>query len=202
MKRSSDKQRLFHDMQEHPEGYSDEQLEAMMADLDSEPDTDEAWKRFETRVAQRKGSRTFKLFFTSLPIVYKIAAIIVLSAFLGGLSFAGYHLVSSAKKRGTTETPIMERKAIVPDSVATPDTIIRFANVRLDSILTIVSSHYGNHIVFRDTTVRALRLYTTWKSTQSLTEFAETLNEFDGLKLVQKNDTLIVESDENEEERK
>ena len=35
-----DDKKLFFDMQEHPENYSDEQLEAMMAELDKEPDTE------------------------------------------------------------------------------------------------------------------------------------------------------------------
>ena len=38
-----DEKQLFFDMQEHPERYSDEQLEAMMAELDKEPDTEAAW---------------------------------------------------------------------------------------------------------------------------------------------------------------
>ena len=41
-----DMQRLFLDMQEHPENYSDEQLERMMTDIDRESDTDAAWQRF------------------------------------------------------------------------------------------------------------------------------------------------------------
>ena len=44
---SDEQRRLFLDMQEHPENYSDEQLEAMMDDLDSELDAQAAWKRFE-----------------------------------------------------------------------------------------------------------------------------------------------------------
>lgn len=40
-----DDKKLFFDMQEHPENYSDEQLEAMMAELDKEPDTEAAWQK-------------------------------------------------------------------------------------------------------------------------------------------------------------
>ena len=45
MKTSLEKKRLFLDMQEHPESYSDEQLEAMMADLDRQPDAEAVWER-------------------------------------------------------------------------------------------------------------------------------------------------------------
>ena len=44
---NDDHKRLFLDMQEHPENYSDEQLEAMMDDLDSDLDAQAAWERFE-----------------------------------------------------------------------------------------------------------------------------------------------------------
>ena len=44
MKPLDDKQ-LFFDMQEHPERYSDEQLEAMMAELDKEPDAETEWQK-------------------------------------------------------------------------------------------------------------------------------------------------------------
>lgn len=40
-----DDKTLFFDMQEHPENYSDEQLEAMMAELDKEPDIEAAWQK-------------------------------------------------------------------------------------------------------------------------------------------------------------
>ena len=37
---------LYFDMQEHPERYTDEQVEAMMDELDREPDTEQAWQEW------------------------------------------------------------------------------------------------------------------------------------------------------------
>ena len=49
MKHSDDKRRLFFDMQEHPENYSDEALEQMMAELDRETDAEAAWRHMTER---------------------------------------------------------------------------------------------------------------------------------------------------------
>ena len=38
--------KMFLDMQEHPEKYSDQQIEAMMDELDQTADTETAWRRF------------------------------------------------------------------------------------------------------------------------------------------------------------
>ena len=40
-------QRLFLDMQEHPENYSDELLEDVMDNIDRKSDTEAAWQRFK-----------------------------------------------------------------------------------------------------------------------------------------------------------
>jgi len=53
------KKQMFHDMQEHPENYSDEQIEAMMDDLDRLPDVDAAWQKFQ-RTEQSSSHRWFK----------------------------------------------------------------------------------------------------------------------------------------------
>ena len=56
--RLEENKRLFLDMQEHPENYSDEQLEAMMDHIDRVPDVDGAWERFEKRemAVRKRGS--------------------------------------------------------------------------------------------------------------------------------------------------
>ena len=70
---NTDKQ-MFLDMQEHPESYSDEQLETMMTELDREPDVEAAWEKLE-----RKEKPT-----PNLGLFHRIAAIFLLAAFLGG----------------------------------------------------------------------------------------------------------------------
>ena len=55
-----DDKKLFFDMQEHPENYSDEQLEAMMAELDKEPDTEAAWQKTLSRPLPCRERREYK----------------------------------------------------------------------------------------------------------------------------------------------
>ena len=40
------KKQMFLDMQEHPEKYTEEQIEVMMDDLDQMPDVESAWQKF------------------------------------------------------------------------------------------------------------------------------------------------------------
>jgi hypothetical protein len=79
------------------------------------------------------------------------------------------------------------------------DTIFRFENIRLDSILAVVSRHYERQVVFHSKQPQQLRLYITCHTTQTLDEFVETMNMFDGFRIVQDFDTLHVESDEKKE---
>ncbi len=45
MKHLENNKRLFLDMQEHPEKYSDEQMETMMDDIDRVVDAEDVWQR-------------------------------------------------------------------------------------------------------------------------------------------------------------
>ena len=49
MKPSDDKKTRFLDMQQHPENYTDKQLEAMMAELDQPVDAEAAWEEFSKK---------------------------------------------------------------------------------------------------------------------------------------------------------
>lgn len=49
MKTSDDKNRIFQDMQQYPEKYTDEQIEALMDEIDQEPDVDAAWNEFSDK---------------------------------------------------------------------------------------------------------------------------------------------------------
>jgi len=192
-----DDKRLFLDMQEHPENYSDEQLEQMMAELDKEPDTEAAWKRFE-----KKNKKSY----SSLPTLHfsfdRIAAVFLVAAFLGVLSFAGYRAFSgshgTSRNQVEADTTTVKTQRFVYE-VHDGDTIFRFENIRLDSILAVVSRHYGRQVVFRDKAPQHLRFYMTCHTTQSLDEFVEMLNMFEGFKLSQKFDILFVDSDEKKE---
>ena len=76
---------------------------------------------------------------------------------------------------------------------------LRFDDVRLDSILTVVSAHYGKAVSFRDEEPRSMKLITTWNPDESLKAFIDHLNMFDYIHLTLWNDTIFVEQTSGEE---
>lgn len=211
MNPSYDKHLLL-DMQEHPERYSDEQLEQAMAELDREPDTALAWQLFNEKTgttndesaADGTPNSHFSPF-TSHFSLRRIAAILVAFMFLGFMSLAGYHFVS-----GWHRTPEVQAKADTTEvvrqrftyDVQDGDTIFRFENIRLDSILSVVGRHYGREVVFMDNAPKHLRLYITCRTSQKLNDFVETLNVFDGFRITQEFYTLYIEPEETKEDKR
>ena len=192
MRTSMEKKRLFLDMQEHPENYSDEQLEAMMADLDRKPDTESAWERVG------KNSSLFILHSS----FQRYAAAFLLAAFLGVLSFAGYRAIRGMHETAPNKVMADSLEARKPSfmyEIQNGDTIFRFEDIRLDSILTIVGSHYHRQVVFRDKASKGLRLHMTCHTTNTLDDFIELMNMFEGFKISQNFDTLFVDSDVKKE---
>lgn len=196
-------------MMEQPELYSEEQWHDILCDDEcrelyalmaltrgtidaertkvSDEDVDEAWKRAEMK------NRKYKLLF-----IRKIAAVFIVFAFLGGIAFAAYHVLSHRQTPPTDVSTFNPQPSTLNTEA---DSLIRFTDIRLDSILTVVGSHYGREVCFRDTMVCALRLHTTWNRTQPLDSLVVTLNEFEVLKLTDEQDTLFVESIAEEVER-
>ena len=205
----NDKQTLL-DMQEHPERYSDEQLEQVMAELDKEPDAEAAWQKTLSRPLPCRERSSLRCQLYSLLSLQgrgrervRIAAIFVAAAFLGLMSLAGYRVFSDWNKapqvpvQADTTTVVKQRFYY---DVMDGDTIFHFENIRLDSILAVVSRHYNRQVVFHSKQPQQLRLYITCHTTQTLDEFVETLNMFDGFRLIQYFDTLHVESYERKED--
>ena len=208
MKRLDDKHLLM-DMQEHPENYSDEQLERMMAELDKEPDTEAAWKKTlsnsplkgENKKLPFQGNSHSSLF-TLHSSLRRVAAVFVAIAFLGIMSLAGYRAfffkTTTDNRPQTTDTTAIKTERFYVD-VQDGDTIFRFENIRLDSILAVVSRHYERQVIWGDKDLARLRFYITCRTSHTLREFVEMMNMFDGLRIMQVLDILYVESDEKKE---
>ena len=202
MNPSYDKEQLL-DMQEHPERYSDQQLEQAMAELDREPDTEAAWQKTLSNSPLKGERKTYLRKASPLGEVWRGAAVFIAVMFLGLMSLAGYRLVNGWHK--TPQAPVQADTTEVETQrfyyeVMDGDTTFCFENIRLDSILAVVGRHYNRQVVFHDKQPQQLRLYITCHTTQTLAEFVETLNMFDGFRLIQDFDTLHVESDERKEE--
>lgn len=183
-----DNKRLFLDMQEHPEQYSDAQLEAMMTDIDRESDMEAAWERLEKvrmPMPLRKGGRTVR------PQWMRVAATFVGALVVAAMAMAAIQLIRSRYEQPeTTAAGPGVQHATLDEQRVEP---VRFDNVTLDSILTVVSAHYHKAVNFRDEEPRHMKLIMTWQPEASLTEFIERLNAFDGLSLQLQGDTIVVD---------
>lgn len=182
------------DMIEHPERYTEQQITELLADQEMRKHYDVMVRlrgaydvKKEVREGQGRGSS-----------LHRIAAIFLAVAFLGGLAWA---FVPLLRTNQPTEPP-------QPTKVSAPlptregqggGSSISFSNVRLDSILTVVGRHYGRKVCFRDSATRTMKFITTWNPEDSLAAFIEHLNMFDGLHLTLRDDTIFVESTNDEE---
>ena len=134
---------------------------------------------------ERMKNEKFKLLFT----LRKIAAIFFAVVCLGSLAFAAYRVFAPqtySPQPAQVTTPSLQGRAGGGSS-------IRFSDIRLDSILTVVSAHYGKTVCFRNEEPRSMKLITTWNPEDSLAAFIEHLNMFDYLHLTLKDDTIFVE---------
>lgn len=142
-------------------------------------------KSEKSRFARKRKYRIFR----------KIAAIFLAAVFLGGLAFAAYRAFSPAK-----ETPTEKANCQLSNVKCQLSTPVRFDDVRLDSILTVVSAHYGKAVSFRCEEAKGLKFIMTWVPDSSLTRFIDGLNMFDGLQLTLLRDTIFVEVQEGKED--
>ena len=140
---------------------------------------------------ERVNNEKYKLLF-----IRKIAAVFLAVAFLSGLAFAAFHFRSPKTDNQSAEVtaPSLTGRAGGESSS------ISFSNLPLDSILNVVAAHYDCIVCFRDSATRTMKFITTWNPEDSLAAFIEHLNMFDGLHLTLRDDTIFVESTNDEED--
>ena len=199
MKTNDHNKQLYRDMQEAPDKYSDQEIEAMMDDLDKVPDVDEAWQQFESEELK---------FHSSLR---KMAASFVGLLLVSGVAFAAIHIVRQYQK---PEAPLAaDTMAEANSSLFTlnsslpADTIVKtepvvFDNVTLDSIVKVIAAFHHLDMDLQNERQRVgasagmqasqLRFYFVWNQEESLQEVIEKLNMFEQVNLAVEDGKLIV----------
>ena len=211
MKTNDHNKQLYRDMQEEPDKYSDQEIEAMMDDLDQVPDVDEAWQQF----TQRSTPNTHHLTPNDSPnsnrpihTWHKIAAMLIGILTLSGIAFAAVHIARQAQHEERPVTAAEKpRSAITVSRTHTADTIARaepvvFDNVPLDSIVKDIASYHHLDMDLQNERLRVgasagmqasgLRFYFVWNQDDSLKEVIEKLNMFEQVNLSVENGKLIV----------
>ena len=182
-----DRKHQMFDMQEHPENYSEEQIEVMMDELDQTPDVETAWQKFERQRPSRRWLR--------------IAASIVGVLMVSGIAIAAIHIWTSSpipypKSEGKSyiqtsdtikqSTPLPNRRGVEGEA-----TVI-FDNVPLDTMLNEMAGFYQIAIEFQREETRQLRLHFVWKRSESLDRVLERLNNFEAVNIIREPEKLIV----------
>lgn len=194
MQTPDEKTKMFLDMQEHPEKYSDWQIEAMMEELDQMPDVEKEWNKFEQRHKHTTmlSSRRWM----------KIAATFVGMFLVSSIALAAIHIIqqiSDKRKPKATNQEVYnskKRQQIISADTIKPDTTAAelriFENVPLDSMLIEIAGFYHVGIEFQDDEKCQLRFHFIWKRNESIDKVVERLNNFEVLNITQEPDKLIV----------
>lgn len=180
-------------LMDEPEAMTEAQLQELLSD-------EEVRKAYDVmadckKLYQKPQQKPLSVKWLQLGQRFRIAAV-----FLGAVLFCGLawaiipHIISSH-----TDSP-------QPAQVSTPlprsggeESSVRFDDVRLDSILTVVSAHYGKAVSFRDEEAKGMKFIMTWDPDMPLSDFIDGLNLFDGLSLTLQRDTIFVETTEDKE---
>ena len=144
---------------------------------------------FADRVMQRVMEKSGEREVSHWSPLRKIAAAVAVILTRSGIAYATYSAMSVA---GDEEVVVIAD--VAEEKTVPADSLVRFEGQMLDKIMHRVASHYGRTVRFRNEGLAGLRLSTVWNSKEPLSAFVETLNEFDGLRLTDRQDTIFVES--------
>ena len=208
-----EKRLMLFDMQEHPEKYTDEQMEHLLADEEvkeflrdlalarmagkkatpKKVDVDKAWKEFSN------GSYRNRM---------KIAASIVGIIFLSGVALAA---VQNGWLNFSTSDKVVDNKVmteqIVPSNTLANDSIkamtveptdsldmkpVVFDNAELGTILMQMADFYHVKVEYMNANTQHVRLFFNWNKTKTLEQNMELLNAFDRIQIEYADGTLIV----------
>lgn len=130
----------------------------------------------------------------------RIAAACIALLIISGLAYA---VLYKAMSKSSTNTEITSTNVVseINEMETNTSPVIRFENVRLDSMLSVVAKEYHRVLYFRDDQPRNLRISTTWQPQLPLSVLVNVMNELDGFQLVVTDDTIFVEKKMREGER-
>ncbi len=201
-------------MIEHPELYSDEQLQEMLSDeecrqlyeamrlsvsafelVDGEAKVasnlkEEEWKKLETAKFHVGGQKVWM----------QVAATIIGILMLSGITYAAVQLYASSlssdtKEKIQTETAAREVSAD-SNSEKSKDSIqsVRiFENVPLRQIVMVIGQEHHLSTEVQNTSSADLRLYYPWNPQKPLEQVVKELNKFERVNIVVKDQTIIIE---------
>ena len=193
------------DATEHPEQFTDEQLEELLRDeecaayyrlmceassafaethTESEEEIEAEWQR----IANRHKSRL---------VLRKVAAIIVAVIVMSGISYAAVRLIQNSHQPVSESVPTAMQTAEdqTAPMTAADDSLHIFQNAELQDILTAVSAHYQLQTEYRSGEARHVRFYIKWNKAESVDSMLQRLNRFEKVNLTLSGNQIIVGSE-------
>ena len=178
-------------LMDEPEAMTEAQLEELLSD--EEVRTAYNLMADCKKLYQKPQQEPLSVKWLQLRQRFRIAAVFLGAVLLCGLAWAIIpHIISShtdSPQSAQVTTPLLQKSG--------DGSSVRFDDVRLDSILTVVSAHYGKAVSFRDEEAKGMKFTMTWDPDMPLSDFIDGLNLFDGLRLTLQRDTIFVETAED-----
>lgn len=182
-------EQMLHAM-EHPEDYTDQQLEQLFND-------EEVRQCYEIAIKAEQQISTSKKPTDINHTAHwrKIAAVFVGGLLLSGIAIAAIQLSkNSSENNGPVMVAAEPTKPAETDAETLPtDTTITFENAELEVILSQIANHYKVTVDFNREDARHLRFYTKWTPAETLDQVVERLNGFEIVTIKKNNNTLVIE---------
>ncbi|MBQ0023259.1 MAG: DUF4974 domain-containing protein [Prevotellaceae bacterium] len=192
MKPTDDKNSLFRDMQNNPDGYSDEQIEAMMEELDHAPNTEAEWETFAANHFAKE--RRIVPFWLSKAAA--VIAIIIVSGIVYAATVAVGIVPSPFAETDSSNETISNTTTSVADTIVTNTKVeesVVFDNAPLSQILAEFSAYYHVKIEYVNVNSKSLRLFFKWNKGRDLSSNIEALNAFERICISQNDSILTIE---------
>ena len=183
-------------MTDHPERFTDEELQELLSD-------DDLRNYYELMVtAEEAFSRKHRSHRKQLRIAAVFAGLLLAST----LSFAAYHVLTRGERMSqrTVEPVEKVQKATGnhlsdslsqtgPQQEAPTESVHKiFENTELEQMLGEMAIYYKVRVRYENDEVRHLRLYYEWDSTTPLTDIVSTLDQFEHVSLTLDKETITV----------
>lgn len=209
------------DALEHPENYSDAEIEQLLTDPKTrevydmlhkaadvfapvpEINIDDEWRSFEAKQPKRR-----PLIFRWLSFVASRNAAAVVIALVGTLAVVAatigvtHYFIADKELAQTEQTDPQKRTNIANANVAPTDTIpsettplpetIVFKGENLERILADIAEYYGATVKFNQDAAKSLKLYFEWDQSLPLNEVVEQLNNFEQINITLTDKVLTV----------
>ena len=175
-------------------------------EIDTKDIIDEEWTKFEAehfeneKMKNKENETISHSLILSLSKYQKIAAMFVGVLMLSGFAFAAVQMMNNSSQKAQEEQivatensqPSTLNSQLTEQDSALDKTIV-YEDTELAIILSDVATFYQAELVYKNETIKHIRLYFTWDKQQTIDDLIDTFNKFERIHITRDNQKLIVE---------